>query len=42
MLIEPTKHVGGLNTSGLNKAETQHMLKWTFGGIAHDGGNTEW
>ena len=34
MLIEPTKHVGGLNTSGLNTAETEHMLKWTFGGIA--------
>ena len=34
VLIEPTKHVGGLNTSGLNTAETEHMLKWTFGGIA--------
>src|SRR5204862_3642362 len=34
LLIEPTKHVGGLNTSGLNTAETEHMLKWTFGGIA--------
>src|SRR5437762_3953931 len=33
-LIEPTKHVGGLNTSGLNTAETEHMLKWTIGGIA--------
>ncbi|SFI37635.1 FAD-dependent oxidoreductase [Planctomicrobium piriforme] len=34
VLIEPTKHVGGLNTSGLNTAESEHMLKWTFGGIA--------
>ncbi len=34
LLIEPTQHVGGLNTSGINTAETEHMLKWTFGGIA--------
>jgi FAD-dependent oxidoreductase family protein len=34
LLIEPTKHVGGLNTSGLSTAETEHMLKWTFGGVA--------
>jgi len=34
LLVEPTKHVGGLSTSGLNTAETEHMLKWTFGGIA--------
>jgi FAD dependent oxidoreductase len=34
LLIEPTKHVGGLSTSGINTAETEHMLKWTFGGIA--------
>ena len=34
VLLEPTRHVGGLNTSGLNTAETEHMLKWTFGGIA--------
>jgi hypothetical protein len=34
VLIEPTKHVGGLNTSGINTAESEHMLKWTFGGIA--------
>jgi len=33
-LIEPTKHVGGLSTSGLNTAETEHMLQWTFGGMA--------
>ena len=36
LLIEPTQHVGGLNTSGLNTAETEHMLKWTFGGIARE------
>ena len=36
ILIEPTKHVGGLNTSGLNTAETEHMLKWTFGGVARE------
>jgi len=36
LLIEPTKHIGGLNTSGLNTAETEHMLKWTFGGIAQE------
>ncbi len=34
ILIEPTRHVGGLNTSGICTAETEHMLKWTFGGIA--------
>jgi hypothetical protein len=34
LLIEPTKHIGGLNTSGINTAETEHMLKWTIGGIA--------
>jgi flavin-dependent dehydrogenase len=34
VLIEPTAHVGGLNTSGLNTAESEHMLHWTFGGVA--------
>lgn len=34
LLIEPTKHVGGLSTSGINTAESEHMLKWTFGGFA--------
>jgi len=34
LLLEPTRHVGGLSTSGLNTAETEHMLKWTFGGLA--------
>jgi hypothetical protein len=34
LLIEATKHVGGLSTSGINTAESEHMLHWTFGGIA--------
>ena len=34
VLIEPTKHVGGLSTSGINTAETEHLLKWTVGGIS--------
>jgi hypothetical protein len=34
LLVEPTRHVGGLSTSGINTAESEHMLKWTFGGIA--------
>jgi NADPH-dependent 2,4-dienoyl-CoA reductase/sulfur reductase-like enzyme len=36
LLIEPTRHVGGLSTSGLNTAETEHMLKWTIGGFAEE------
>jgi FAD dependent oxidoreductase len=36
VLIEQTKHVGGLSTSGLNTAEVEHMLKWTIGGFAHE------
>src|ERR1700758_1184595 len=36
LLIEPTKHIGGLSTSGINTAETEHMLKWTIGGIANE------
>ena len=34
VLVEPNRHIGGLSTSGLNTAETEHMLKWTIGGIA--------
>ena len=34
LLVEQTGHVGGLNTSGINTAETEHMLKWTIGGLA--------
>lgn len=36
LLIEPTKHVGGLSTSGINTAETEHMLRWTIGGFADE------
>jgi hypothetical protein len=34
LLLEPCHHVGGLSTSGLNTAESEHMLKWTIGGMA--------
>jgi hypothetical protein len=34
LLIEPTRHIGGLSTSGINTAESEHMLRWTIGGIA--------
>jgi hypothetical protein len=34
LLVEPTNHVGGLSTSGINTAESEHMLKWTIGGLA--------
>ncbi len=36
LLIEPTKNVGGLSTSGINTAESEHMLKWTIGGFADE------
>jgi hypothetical protein len=36
LLIEPTRHVGGMSVSGLNTAETEHMLRWTFGGLAQE------
>lgn len=36
ILVEPTKHVGGLSTSGINTAESEHMLKWTIGGYADE------
>ncbi len=36
VLIEPTNHVGGLSTSGINTAESEHMLKWTIGGFADE------
>ncbi len=35
-LVEPTRHVGGLSTSGVNTAETEHMLAWTIGGFAQE------
>ena len=36
VLIEPAKHIGGLSTSGINTAESEHMLKWTIGGFADE------
>lgn len=36
LLIEPTQHIGGMSTSGLNTAETEHMLAWTLGGFANE------
>jgi len=36
LLIEPSKHVGGLSTSGINTAESEHMLAWTIGGFADE------
>lgn len=32
VLLEQTAHVGGLNTSGLNRDESEHMDRRTFGG----------
>ncbi len=34
LLIEQTKHVGGLSTSGIGTAETEHMIEETFSGLA--------
>ena len=34
ILLEQTKHVGGLSTSGLNRDEGNHMLQSTFGGLS--------
>jgi hypothetical protein len=34
VLVEPTRHIGGLSTSGINTAESEHMLHWTIGGFA--------
>ncbi len=34
ILVEPTRHVGGLSTSGINTAESEHMLTSTIGGFA--------
>ncbi|BCX49302.1 FAD-dependent dehydrogenase [Haloferula helveola] len=33
VLLEQTKHVGGLSTSGLNRDEGEHMAPETFGGL---------
>lgn len=34
ILLEPTRHVGGMSTSGLNRDESEHMDPKTFGGLA--------
>lgn len=35
ILLEPTRHVGGMATSGLNRDEAEHMARdETFGGLA--------
>ena len=35
VLLEPTRHVGGISTSGLNRDEAEHMARdETFGGLA--------
>lgn len=36
VLIEPTNHVGGLSTSGINTAESEHMLKRTIDGFTDE------
>ncbi len=36
LLVEPTAHLGGHSTSGLNTGELEHMLRWTLGGVAAD------
>lgn len=33
LLIEQTKHVGGLNTSGIGTAESEHMIEETISGL---------
>ncbi len=34
VLLEQTRHVGGLSTSGLNRDEAEHMDTRTFGGLS--------
>ena len=34
ILLEQTSHVGGLSTSGLNRDEGNHMIRWTLGGFS--------
>lgn len=36
ILIEQTQHVGGLNTSGLNTAESEHMINDAITGVARE------
>ncbi|MVM28542.1 FAD-dependent oxidoreductase [Spirosoma sp. HMF4905] len=33
LLIEPTKHLGGLNTSGIGTSESEHMIEETYSGL---------
>ncbi|QDK77245.1 FAD-dependent oxidoreductase [Spirosoma sp. KCTC 42546] len=33
LLIEQTKHVGGLNTSGIGTSESEHMIEETYSGL---------
>jgi choline dehydrogenase-like flavoprotein len=34
VLLEQTRHVGGMSTSGLNRDELEHMDKKTMGGLS--------
>ena len=34
VLIEQTKHVGGLSTSGIGTSESEHMIEETYSGLA--------
>jgi NADPH-dependent 2,4-dienoyl-CoA reductase/sulfur reductase-like enzyme len=34
ILLEQKNHVGGLSTSGLNRDEGEHMVRWTLGGFS--------
>lgn len=36
LLIEQTKHVGGLSTSGVNTAESEHMINKAITGLARE------
>lgn len=36
VLLEQTRHVGGLSTSGLNRDELEHMDKKTMGGLSEE------
>ena len=34
VLLEQTRHVGGMSTSGLNRDELEHMDRRTMGGLS--------
>lgn len=34
LLLEQTRHVGGLNTSGIGTSESEHMIEETYSGLA--------